>query len=235
MKKLIMLCALAGAFLCNDLIPCYAATTLSDIRTKVRRLLYETDSTNTIYADALLNDFINMAQRMMVDQMPYSAHWNLLKVDTVSVSIGTPYYSLPSGFREILGVRVNQKAAIQVKASDYFGKIGQATIAKDPMFFLMNDYIYIFPTPTAVTQTAEVLFAVNVVDMETDTTEVQTLTEFDNLLSVGAAMLVLTNDNQQTRAAALEKVYTTLLTSTGQTLANSNVIEPVPDTGPQKK
>ena len=50
------------------------AATLSDVRTRVRELLYETDEVNSIYTNTLINEAINEAQYMQQSIFNYAGY-----------------------------------------------------------------------------------------------------------------------------------------------------------------
>ena len=80
------------------------AQTLSQIRTEVRRNLRDTDSTRQRYTDALLLDFINEAQREIVN-----ATWLGEKTSSYILTPLTTFYSLPTDLIVITNVDFKDK------------------------------------------------------------------------------------------------------------------------------
>jgi len=223
MRRLIVVLVLASV--------CFSAlaanSTLTVLRAKLRVLLYQTDSTNTIYPDALLGDAIYQAQNVLLDTLPHSANWNCLKQGTISVVIGTTNYSLPADFRKVASLRYAGKPAIQIKPDEFFAKKDQATLKKDPMFFIMASKVYVFPTPTNTTQEINLIYQSMATTLATDTTEVCTMTQYDQPLLLAALYQVLMQDNQINRAAAVEKMFMNFVSLIQNGLTNTNVVEKV--------
>jgi len=71
-------------------VNCFGLT-LADIRTQVRRNIRDTDATRQRYTDAVLLDFINEAQREVVN-----ATWLIERSSSYSLSPLTTYYLLPT-------------------------------------------------------------------------------------------------------------------------------------------
>lgn len=203
------------------------ATSLSALRAKVRTLLYETTAANSIYADAQLNDAINSAQRFLLDIMPFSAHYNLITEATASVTVGNNSASLPTAFRRVIEVKYNSKPAIQVNPETFYAQTPKANITSDPMFFIRGSKIYLYPTNPSGTKEATLLYQTMPTEMTVDTSETSLLTDYDYLIVLAATSQVLLTDNQQVRAANVEKALSNLLSPINAKFANTNVIEKV--------
>ena len=211
----------------NAFIGVSCATSLSSLTTKVRTLLYETSSTNSLYADAQIYDAINQAQKFLLDIMPISAHYNMLTEATSSVTVGNNSATLPTDFRRIVQVKYNGKPAIQVNPETYYSTIGKATITTDPMFFIRGTKIYLFPTVASGTKEATLLYQKMPTELTASTHEISLLVDYDYLLVLSATQIILQNDNQVGRAAAIEKSLSNVLSPINNRFANTNVIEKV--------
>lgn len=220
MKRLII--AILILFLCFDIA---GATTLSDARTRVREMLYETDSTNSIYSDTLLNEAIKEAQFMVLESLPFSANYNMLTTAAVTLINGQATYSLPADFWAYVSCSYKGTPAIQIRPEEYYGKVRQATI-KDPLFCIIASKLVLLPTPTTG-DTMEIQYVKTPTDLATDTTSISLLAEYDRLIAVGATWYILNLDNQATRAATTEKLFIALIQKKIDMLRNSNIVEKV--------
>jgi hypothetical protein len=91
---------LIGALFCLAWAPRPAAAlTLADVLTQARRYLRDTASDTTLqrYSDTYLTDLANAGQRAVVSET-----WPLNASTTLTLSVGTTYYSLPT---DMLGIR----------------------------------------------------------------------------------------------------------------------------------
>jgi hypothetical protein len=69
------------------------ALTLSDIETQIRRNVRDTATSGNRYSDAILDDWINEAQREIVNMT-----WCVNASTSISLVAATTYYSLPDNF-----------------------------------------------------------------------------------------------------------------------------------------
>ena len=180
------------------------ATTLSDVRTRVRELLYETDEVNTIYSNTLLNEAINEGQYMLLDILPSSANYNMKTTSSITLVSGTSAYSLPTDFRTIISSSANGKPIIQLREEEFFGKYVNAT-TKDPMFCIFNNKINVYPN--TLTGTLEIMYMKQPTFMTADTNSITLLSEFDRLIALAATIYVLRIDGQTVRSEAIARQF----------------------------
>ena len=69
------------------------ALTLSDIETQIRRNVRDTAASGNRYSDAILDDWINEAQREIVNMT-----WSVSASTNIALVAGTTYYSIPDDF-----------------------------------------------------------------------------------------------------------------------------------------
>lgn len=179
------------------------ATTLSDVRTRVRELLYETDEVNSIYTNTLINEAINEAQYMVLDVLPLSANYNMLTTYSVAVTSASNSYDLPTDFRTIVSTSLYGKPIIQLKQEEFYGKYVNAT-SKDPMFCIFNNKINIYPASTG---TLEVMYVKQPTFLSGDTDSISLLSEFNRLIILGATIYVLRIDNQPNRSETIARQF----------------------------
>ena len=180
------------------------ATTLSDVRTRVRELLYETDEVNTIYSNTLLNEAINEGQYMLLDILPSSANYNMKTTSSITLVSGTSAYTLPTDFRTIISSSANGKPIIQLREEEFYGKYVNAT-AKDPMFCIFNNKINVYPN--ILTGTLEIMYMKQPTFMTADTNSITLLSEFDRLIALAATIYVLRIDGQTVRSEAIARQF----------------------------
>lgn len=77
-------------------------TALSTLRTSVRRLILEEDSTNTHFPDAEINDYLNQAVTFLGTQMEWP-----VQVDQATAVASQALYQLPSDFVALVDVYFN--------------------------------------------------------------------------------------------------------------------------------
>lgn len=197
------------------------ATTLTSMTATVRALLYETETSNTIYTDAQITDAINEATFFLLDVLPYSGNYNMLNTAAVTLTSGRNTYSLPTGFRVYVSGTYKGTAMIQLKPEEVYSKPRQAN-TKDPFFTIINSQIVLYPTPTTG-DTCEILFmkAPTVLSSGSDT--ISLFTEYDRLLALKAVMYLLSWDNQPARITTIEKELNTLLQVKIQAILNKNI------------
>ena len=180
------------------------ATTLSDVRTRVRELLYETDEVNTIYSNTLLNEAINEGQYMLLDILPSSANYNMKTTSSITLVSGTSAYTLPTDFRTIISSSANGKPIIQLREEEFYGKYVNAT-AKDPMFCIFNNKINVYPN--TLTGTLEIMYMKQPTFLSEDSDTLSLLSEFDRLIALAAVIYVLRIDNQTIRSEAIARQF----------------------------
>jgi hypothetical protein len=69
------------------------ALTLADLETQIRRNVRDTATSGNRYSDAILDDWINEAQREVVNLT-----WCVETSTSYALTVGTTYYALPSNF-----------------------------------------------------------------------------------------------------------------------------------------
>lgn len=223
MKRLIFLLSIFAALFIN--IPADAATLTTQIA-RTRELLYQTDSSNSVYSDTLITEAINTSQDLLSNLLSYSANFeNVLKASCAYVT-GSVSLTLPTGFKKIITIydAATYKPYIQIKPEEAHRLYSATT--KDPAFFIDGGTIKYFPASTA-SGTLEVVYlkAYTTLTSGSDTVSVQT--RYLNLLTLASVWYILQADNQQARAANIYKLLTDLVTIENNSMANSNVIERV--------
>lgn len=203
------------------------AATLLDIRTGVRKYLFDNApglNSYQAFLNAQIDEAINQAQLFILDVLPASANYNLVKTASLSIVNGQQDYAVPSTFRKVITLSYNDKPAIQVKPEEFYSKIKSASIGKDPMFTILDSKIRLFPTPTTGL-TAEVMFMAQPNDLTTEVSVLSTLPEHDRLITMASIYFLMLASNQPTYATTIEKIVNNLIQSKSNWYFNSNVIE----------
>lgn len=99
-----------AVFFCFNLAGNLAALNLADIRTEVRRQMRDTDATRRRYSDALLLDYINEAQRVVVN-----ATWLSERTTEYTLVANVTYYNLPVDLLAITNVYFKNKQNNKIK------------------------------------------------------------------------------------------------------------------------
>lgn len=102
------------------------ARTLAQLRTDTRRLIDETDSSNSSYEDSELNDYLNQAARKIAGLL----EWTIATYTATSVE-SQAQYTLPSGMLYICEVHFDGKPISIVDRSDLSGLYGEWMNADD--------------------------------------------------------------------------------------------------------
>jgi len=219
------------------------AATLATERARVREMLYETDSTNSVYSDALINEAINEGQNLLSNLLSYSANYeNVYYTYGLSSTTGETSIACASvsvEFKKIISASILYPGGtvagitplIQVKPEEMPIRYYKGTL-KDPTFFIGNSTsnvknIFFYPANPGGTIGLYFTLLKPYTKLVTDSDTITVQDRYLNLLTLAAAMLVLTWDNQTTRAAALKQSLTDLLTIENNQMLNSNVIEKV--------
>lgn len=203
------------------------ATTLLDVRTSVRKYLFDNApgiNSYQAFLNAQIDEAVNQAQLYILDILPASANYNLLKTATLTIVNGQQDYTLPTNFRKVISLAYNNKPAIQVKPEEFYSKVKQATSDKDPMFTILDSKIRLFPTPVTG-NTAEVMFMSQPPELTTEVSVVSTLAEHDRLLTMASIYFLMLASNQPNYATVAQQMVATLVQSKSQWFINSNVIE----------
>jgi len=216
-----LLLSICGVFIVN--MSANAATLTTEIA-RVREYVYETDSANSVYTDALITEAIQSGQELVGNLLSYSSNYeNVLTSQcayiTVSVSITSP-----TGMKKVIEIFdvATLKPYIQIKPEDAHRLYSATT--KDPMFMINGGVIKFYPAATAP-GTLEVNFLKAYTPLSSGSDVISVQTRYLNLLTLASAMLILTWDNQAARAGALKQSLTDQITIENQQMLNSNVIE----------
>ena len=210
------------------------ATTLLDIRTSVRKYLFDNApglNSYQAFLNAQIDEAINQSQLFILDTLPASANYNLVKTASLTIVNGQQDYAVPANFRKIISLAYNDKPAIQVKPEEFYSKVKSASLGKDPMFTILDSKIRLFPTPTSGL-TAEVMFMAQPIDLTTEASVLSTLPEHDRLITMASIYFLMLASNNPTYAATIEKIVMNIVQSKANWYFNSNVIEK-PLTTPQ--
>lgn len=228
-----LLLSICGVLIVN--MPADAAT-LATERARVREMLYETDSTNSVYSDALINEAINEGQNLLSNLLSYSANYDNIGVygyvrTTASVSLTASL--IGTRFKKVIGVwgRLDAttagtpwKSFIQIKPEEDFR--AYSITNKDPMWYYSDGAFAFYPANVSgQTDLIYVKYLKGYTNTDTDSVTLDIQPRYERMLTLAAAMLILTWDNQATRAAALKQSLTDLITIENQQMLNSNVIE----------
>lgn len=210
------------------LIPAIAsATTLLDVRTDVRKYLFDNNpgvDSYKAFLNAQIDESISMAQTYLLDILPVSANYNLLKTATLTIVNGQKDYALPTDFRKVVSLSYNNKPAIQVKPEEFYSKVKQATSDKDPMFTILDSQIRLFPTPTTG-MTAEVMFMAQPAELTTEVSVVSLLAEHKRLLTLTSVQFLLLATGNATYAQTTTALTAIVTQSKANWFFNSNVVE----------
>lgn len=210
------------------LIPSIAsATTLLDVRTDVRKYLFDNNpgvDSYKAFLNAQIDESISMAQTYLLDILPVSANYNLLKTATLTIVNGQKDYALPTDFRKVVSLSYNNKPAIQVKPEEFYSKVKQATSDKDPMFTILDSQIRLFPTPTTG-MTAEVMFMAQPAELTTEVSVVSLLAEHKRLLTLTSVQFLLLATGNATYAQTTAALTAIVTQSKANWFFNSNVVE----------
>lgn len=203
------------------------ATTLLDIRTEVRKYLFDNApgvNSYQAFLNAQIDENINQAQMYLLDVLPLSANYNLIKTASLTIVNNQKDYDLPTGFRKIITVQYNNKPALQVKPEEFYSKIKSASVDKDPMFTILDSKIRLFPTPVTG-NTAEVMYISTVAPLTTEASVISTLTEHDRLLTILSVHFLLLSVGDTTHTTASGNLISLLLGSKVNSLFNTNIVE----------
>lgn len=169
-RALLLPCFLLVIMLANKL-ECHALA-LSGIRSEIRILIKDNDSSRRRYNDAQLLTFINDAQREISN-----ATWIIHKSTSISLVSGTTYYSLPSDLIEIKRVTREYKGLDETTfdKQDSDNDDGSwETTGGTPSNYFQNesqpDKIGIYPFPNSATSTGTIrmIYVAQPVDLASD-------------------------------------------------------------------
>ena len=205
------------------------AATLSQVRTRVREYLYETDEVNSIYSNTMLNEAISQAQLYVIDVLPVSANYNMLTTASISLSSGVDSYSLPADFRRMVALKVGDKQATLLKPEEYFNKALLAS-SKDIAYCVIGSKIVISPAPTS-SGTAILLYMKQPAALSSDSATLTTLPEFDTPVMLAAVQYILFSDSQTVRVGSLTNEIIKQLKAASQKYDSTTVLEAKPITG----
>lgn len=218
MKKLILLLAIIVNF-----GVCEAATLTTEIA-RVREMVYQTDSSNSVYSDTLVTEAIQSGQEMLGNLLSYSSNYENVLTAQCAYTTGSVSITSPTGLKKVIEIYdlATLKPYIQIKPEEahrlYLGT------TKDPMFMINGGTIKFYPAATAP-GTLEVNFLKAYTPLSSGSDTITVQTRYLNLLTLASAMLLLTWDNQSARAGALKQSLTDQITIENQQMMNSNVIE----------
>lgn len=224
MKKLLAILIIVSVFLCPVMA---SATSLLDIRTEVRKYLFDNNpgvDSYKAFLNAQIDESISMAQTYLLDILPASANYNLLKTASLTIVNGQKDYALPTDFRKVISLSYNNKPAIQVKPEEFYSKVKQATSDKDPMFTILDSQIRLFPTPTTG-MTAEVMFMAQPTELTTEVSLVSLLPEHKRLLTLTSVQFLLLATGNATYAQTTSALTAVITQSKSNWFFNSNVAE----------
>jgi len=200
------------------------AATLTTTIVRVREYLYETDSTNSIYSDALITEAINEGQNTLSNLLSLSSNWeNKTNADCVYTT-GAVSVSAPTGLSRVLAVwdSTTNKPYIQVKPENSF-QLFSAT-AKDPMFDISNGVINFRPA-AAAPGTLEISYLKAYPELTSGSDTLSVQTRYTRMLIYASTWIILKNDNQTARAENVYKLLTDLVTIENTAKNNTNITE----------
>lgn len=232
MKK--FLCTIAILFVC---VTSVEASTLATFRARVREYLYQTDSANSIYPDAMLNESINEGQRLLENLLTGSSNYENVSRKQFLVVTGETSITSASftayNFKSILNASICfggvYKPMIQVKSEEFAPRFANAT-TKDPVYCFLDGTFTFYPAATAPT-TVEVVISKFYTPLSGDSDTLMVQARFERILIYATSYIVLMLDNQQTRAANVYKLMSELVALENQKAINGNIIEPIPAGG----
>jgi len=203
------------------------ATTLLDVRTRVRAYLHETDTTNSTWTDAQVTQAVNAAQDYITNALPASCHYNLITKKAQAMTPSQSTYALPADFKSIISVRHwanTDTPLIQLTPINYLTGSYKAT-TKDPAYFIMGTDINVYPAPT-LNQQMDYLYMKQPTRLSGDSDVVTLLTIYDEALVIAASLHLLSMDNQKDRASAVKAYLDLQLANIAEFFYNSNIVEP---------
>lgn len=203
------------------------ATTLLDIRTDVRKYLFDSNpgvDSYKAFLNAQIDEAVVLAQMYLLEVLPTSANYNLLKTATITIVNGQKDYALPTDFRKVISLCYSNKPAMQVKPEEFYSKVKQASADKDPMFTILDSQIRLFPTPTAG-MTAEVMFMAQPVDLTSESSVISLLPEHKRLLTLASIQFLLLATGNTTYAQTTSALASLIIQSKSTWFFNSNITE----------
>lgn len=148
------------------------ADTLSTIRTDVRLLIKDPSATRQRYSDSQINDFINEAQKQIVNST-----WVLNKSTDIVLVVGTTYYTLPTDNIALLRVTLQKRNIPESSLIQLDGKFSNASWENSggtPQNYFQDpaqtDKIGFYPWPnsSSSTGTVHIIYTCQATDMASD-------------------------------------------------------------------
>lgn len=201
------------------------ATTLLEIKTKVRNYLHESDTTNTNYNDTMCVEAVNTSIEFLINTLPTSCHYNLLELKLQACTPNVGEYALPTDFKFIVSTKfyADNTPMIQLSPMNFATARNKAT-AKDPAFMIYGSKIYIFPYPT-LNQQFDYMYMKQPAKMVSDSDTIPLLPIYDEPIVLGAVVHILNMDNQSVRAATIEKYLANQLTGITNAMLSKNAVQ----------
>ena len=222
MKK-IMFLILALMLLTNVASEASCATLTTEIAA-VRAELYQTDSSNSIFSDAQITSGINQGQEMLANLLSASSNYENCLTASASYITGAVTLTSPTYFKKIVEVFDSTgKPYIQIKPEEAHRLYGTNT-TKDPVFMFEAGVLNFRPAATAP-GTMYIRYVKGYPRLSTGSDVIAVQDRYLDLLTYTAAFILLQNDNQTARAAALKQTVTEQIQIENTNMLNSNVIE----------
>lgn len=191
------------------------ALTLSEIRTNIRRNVRDTASSASLrrYSDAVLNAYINEAQRIVVNDT-----WASSEFTSQSITSGTTYYGIPSNTIRVWRVTLNnanlpELELGQLDADNYDTAWSTATNSPTAYFIdkSSRNAVGLYPVPSSSGGTLKVYFFQLVPDLSSDSDvpfdSDLMLYSYHDLLVYHATFRILLTENRLQEANGYLNLY----------------------------
>jgi len=193
----------------------FADQTRLQLRTAVRALINETDSTNSNFTDTQVNDALNYGLDYLSDVLPESVQYKLFSVDAgASVPISTEVITLPTGFKKVISVELYGKQALPIKLEEVYTRrlIMSST---DPYYYVLSTSLYLIPANTSAVNPYKMVWLKKPTLLTNDSAVITGSydAELEIPLTLIAASVLLKHDGQNAKAAGFDATAREKLTA----------------------
>ncbi len=219
MKKIMVIATLILLFATI----CEGATLTTEIDA-VRTEIYQTDSANSTITDAQIKMAINQSQEQLCNLLTYGANYENCITASCSYITGAVTLTSPTAFKKIIEVWDSAgKPYIQIKPEETHRLYGTNT-TKDPIFSIEGGVISFRPAATT-SGTMYIKYLKGYPRLSSGSDIIAVQDRYLDLITWGAAFILLQNDNQPTAAMGKKQTVTDQLTIENNQMGNGNIVE----------